>query len=131
MKGKKTWCGSIEAKCGCPQTLFRVFYEGRDTTGWKDCGYELPEDGWQSLVTVGSAFSHPTNTVLAAVGIGGGRRYSLPDLQRGLRRAAATGRILALHVPGTPQSVKADRRLSETLAALEAEARRLGIADGR
>lgn len=129
VKGKKTWRGRIEAKCGCPQTLFRVFYEGRDTTGWKDCGYELPEDGWRSLVTVGSAFSHSTNTVLAAVGIGNGRRYSLPDLQRGLRQAAATGRILALHVPGTPESVKADKRLVETLLVLEAEARQLGIAE--
>ena len=69
----------------------------------------------------------PGGEALPAVGIGGTRRYSAPDLVRGLRRAAKLNELLALHVPGTPETVRDDVVLESVLDAVVAEARRLGV----
>jgi hypothetical protein len=110
-----------------------VFFEGRDKTGWKDCGYELTANGYAPLCSDTAKEPHvkvasaEKMVELPAVGIGGTRRYSAPDIVRALRRAAVLDEVLALHVPGTPETVREDVVLETTLDAVLAEARRLGI----
>jgi len=114
-----------------------VFYEGRGNRGWRDCGYELQENGYCPLFAVATDKAS-TNVVMAccakaaqgplpAIGVGGARRYSAGDLVRGLRRAVERDEVLALHVPGTPETVDGDACLRIALDALFAEAKRLGV----
>ena len=107
----------------------KVFFEGRDATGWTDCGYRLAPDGYKAMTNArayvpraGAAGAFP------AAGIGGARPYSLPDVLRGVRRAAVRDEVFSLHVPGTPATLAADPRLAATLRAARAEAERLGMA---
>ena len=110
-----------------------VFFEGRDKSGWTDCGYELASNGYRPLCDDSAKGAHvkvadaAKMKALPAVGIGGTRRYSAPDLVRGLRRAAKLNELLALHVPGTPETVRDDVVLESVLDAVVAEARRLGV----
>ena len=108
-----------------------VFFEGRDAGGWKYCGYELSPNGYVPLFSPKVAGVHVKSSAAAgmeelpAVGIGGTRRYSAPDLVRALRRAAELDETLALHVPGTPETVRDDIVLETALDAVAAEAKRL------
>ena len=110
-----------------------VFFEGRDKTGWKDCGYELAANGYRPLFDNSVKDLHvkvaasAKAAALPAVGIGGTRSYSAPDIVRALRRAAERDEVLALHVPGTPETVREDIVLETVLDAVQAEAKRLGI----
>ena len=62
--------------------------------------------------------------VFPAAGIGGDRAYSIPDIVRGVRRAAECDEVFSLHVPG---DLSSDKKLAEALRAACAEARRLGM----
>ena len=62
---------------------------------------------------------------IPAVGIGGTRSYSAPDIVRALRRAAELDEVIALHVPGVPEDVVNDVVLDTVLSAVAAEAKRL------
>ena len=102
-------------------------------TGWKDCGYELSANGYKPLCADPVKEPHVKVAAAAkmrelpAVGIGGTHGYSAPDIVRALRRAAELDEVLALHVPGTPETVREDVVLETTLDAVRAEAKRLGI----
>jgi len=65
--------------------------------------------------------------VFPAAGIGGDRAYSIPDIVRGVRRAAECDEVFSLHVPGVPGDLSSDKKLAEALRAACAEARRLGM----
>ena len=113
----------------------KVFFEGCGDAGWTDSGYALGECGYRPLCN-----AEPSNgvyfavseldkpgVVLRAVGIGGDRSYSAPDLVRGVRCVAETGKAFALHVTGTPEGVKSDAKLTAALDAVRSEAERLGV----
>ena len=113
----------------------KVFFEGCGDAGWTDSGYALGECGYRPLCN-----AEPSNgvyfavseldkpgVVLRAVGIGGDRSYSAPDLVRGVRYVAETGKAFALHVTGTPEGVKSDAKLTAALDAVRSEAERLGV----
>ena len=133
--------GSLVRSDGYPCARYRpeatgkgrlvVFFEGRDRGGWTDCGYSLSDDGYRPLCA-GRAITAFVKAAdagsvaeLPAVGIGGRRSYSAPDLVRALRRAAEQDEVLALHVPGVPEDVRDDIVLESTLDAVHAEAKRL------
>lgn len=111
----------------------RIFYEGRDTTGWTDAGYRFDPDGNGPLFAPRNAQPYvparrvATTTSVPAVGIGGARAYHLNDCVRGVRRVAETGELLAFHVPGTPETLSADPKAAATIKAIFAEAVRLGV----
>jgi len=113
----------------------RIFFEGVDRTGWTDSGYALESDGYRPLVNVdrnlGVFFSagelSRQGAVLRAVGIGGNRSYSAPDLVRAIRRVAETGEAFAVHVVGTPDEAAKDAKLSAALEAVCKEAESLGV----
>lgn len=116
-----------------------IFYEGLGTNGWCDAGYELQPDGYMPLfapVRKGKGIRPDLHVKCAkaaglarlpAVGIGGTRSYAPADMVRGLRRAAVEDEVLAVHVPGTPETTIDDPKLQITLDALAAEAKRLGV----
>ena len=110
-----------------------IFFEGRDATGWKDAGYSLEPNGYKPLCANSVSNVHvkvadaSSLAVLPAVGIGATRSYSAPDLVRAVRRAAKMDEVIALHVPGTPDTVRDDIVLAAALDAVCAEAKRLGV----
>ena len=143
-KGSGGWCGRLLRAKDFPHKRYVaptavgkgrlvVFFEGRDKTGWKDCGYELSANGYKPLCADPVKEPHVKVAAAAkmrelpAVGIGGTRGYSAPDIVRAMRRAAELDEVLALHVPGTPETVREDVVLETTLDAVRAEAKRLGI----
>ena len=143
-KGSGGWCGRLVRVKDFPHKRYVapvavgkgrlvVFFEGRDKSGWKDCGYELSDNGYKPLCNDTVKEPHvkvrdaAKMDVLPAVGIGGTRRYSAPDIVRALRRAAERDEVLALHVPGTPETVREDIVLETVLDAVVAEAKRLGV----
>ena len=118
------------AACGGRGRLV-VFFEGRDKTGWRDAGYSLKPNGYEPLCSgmPDSPFVKCKDAdspgEIPAVGIGGTRSYSAPDIVRALRRAAELDEVIALHVPGVPEDVVNDVVLDTVLSAVAAEAKRL------
>ena len=113
----------------------KLFFEGEVPEGWRDSGYTLRPDGYHPLCCAEKEFGvyfpvaelENAATAVSAVGIGGDRAYSAPDLVRAVRRVAQTGEAFALHVVGTPREAKADPKLCEAVKAVRDEARRLGV----
>lgn len=109
----------------------RIFFAGRDKTGWTDCGYALAADGYRPLTKFAAAFrplADASKSPVPAVCIGSGHAYSLPDLVRGVRRAAECDEELAICFAGVPEQVADDERLSAALSAIRREAAALGLA---
>ena len=113
--------------------LVRVYFEGKGADGWRDAGYSLRPNGYEPLFRPGkmSVFKHTAEFCaqkeVPAVGIGGGRSYSAPDLVRAVRRCAVRDDAFALHVPGLPEDVAKDAKLSAALEAVADECVRLGV----
>lgn len=115
----------------CKGGAVRIFYSGRDKTGWTDSGYAVTGNGYSPLTQVSRVFrkvSDAPASAVPAVCIGMGHAYSVPDLLRGIRRAAEENERVAFCFPGTPESVAADKKLSAVRAAIRTEARYLGVA---
>ena len=110
----------------------RIFFAGRDKTGWTDSGYQLNGNGYRPLTQIDDVYS-PVKSCggcqkdLPAVCLGGGQRFSVPDLMRGVRRAASEDEVLGICFAGTPESVAADPALSAALAAIRQEAKALDV----
>ena len=113
----------------------RVFFEGREPSGWQDSGYGLAANGYRPLCNADPSLCvffakevlDDSQMTVPAVGVGGGRAYSAADLVRAVRRVAATDEGFALHVAGTPEDVRGDAKLFEALGALRKESQRLGV----
>jgi len=112
-----------------------VFHDKCTKGRWVDSGYALGEDGYHPLCHASrtngvyfarSEISRP-GVVLRAVGIGGSRSYSAPDLVRAVRRVAETDEAFALHVDDGPAGSLGDRKLADALAQVREEASRLGV----
>ena len=125
------FCGeNLRYELRCNGGAVRIFYSGRDKTGWTDSGYALVGNGYRPLTQFSKVFRHLSDAAghpVPAVCIGTGHRYSVPDLLRGVHRAAEENESLAFCFPGTPESVAADRELSAVLAAIRNEAISLGV----
>ena len=110
----------------------RLFFDGRDNSGWKDSGYVMNPDGNKPIHSVGWLFvpraKAGTAGDLPAVCIGGGRRYLPTDLVRGVRRAAERDETFSVSMPGTPESLGGDAELSAAVDGMVREAERLGVA---
>ena len=109
----------------------RIFFEGRDTSGWKDAGYVFNNDGNKPIFSQDALFVPVKGAAkckeFPAVGIGGGKEFYTPDLVRGVHRAALHGETFSLHLPGTPDSLKGDAALAAAVEAVTREAARLGV----
>ena len=109
----------------------RIFFEGRDTSGWKDAGYVFNNDGNKPIFSRDALFVSAKAAAACkefpAVGIGGGKEFYTPDLVRGVHRAALQGEVFSLHLPGTPDSLKGDAALAAAVEAVTREAGRLGV----
>ena len=109
----------------------RLFFEGRDTSGWKDAGYVFNNDGNKPIFSQDALFVSMKVAAACkefpAVGIGGGKEFYTPDLVRGVHRAALHREVFSLHLPGTPDSLKGDAALAATVEAVTREAGRLGV----
>ena len=109
----------------------RLFFEGRDTSGWKDAGYVFNNDGNKPIFSQNAPFVSAKAAKkckeFPAVGIGGGKEFYTPDLVRGVHRAALHGETFSLHLPGTPDALKGDAALAAAVEAVTREAARLGV----
>ena len=109
----------------------RLFFEGRDSSGWKDAGYVFNNDGNKPIFSQNAPFVSAKSAKkckeFPAVGIGGGKEFYTPDLVRGVHRAALHNEVFSLHLPGTPDSVKGDAALAAAIEAVTREAARLGV----
>ena len=109
----------------------RLFFEGRDTSGWKDAGYVFNNDGNKPIFSQNALFVSAKAAAACkdfpAVGIGGGKEFYTPDLVRGVHRAALHREVFSLHLPGTPDSLKGDVALAAAVEAVTREAARLGV----
>ena len=109
----------------------RLFFEGRDTSGWKDAGYVFNNDGNKPIFSQDALFVSMKVAAackeFTAVGIGGGKEFYTPDLVRGVHRAALHREVFSLHLPGTPDSLKGDAALAAAVEAVTREAGRLGV----
>jgi hypothetical protein len=109
----------------------RIFFAERDRGRWVDCGYRLRPDGYRPLIRHRQAFranagkEEPGAT--PAVLLNAEIAFSLPDLVRGVRRAAEANESLAICFPGDGKAGALDRKLAQALAAVEREARNLGV----
>jgi len=127
-------CGGLGEKNTKGRGRLVVFYAERDRAGWSDSGYELRDSGYHPLFSPKekvfvSARDAAKVTELPAVRLGDGRRFSTPDLVRGVRRAAAKGETLALVFPGRPETLAEDEpAIAAARDAVLAEAKRLGVA---
>jgi hypothetical protein len=105
------FCGeNLRYELRCKGGAVRIFYSGRDKTGWTDSGYALAGNGYRPQTQFSQAFrkvSDVSESPVPAVCIGTGHRYSVPDLLRGVRRAAEEDKSLAFCFPGMPESVAA------------------------
>ena len=124
-------CEKVYAPAKTDKGEVRFFYEGRDTTGWKDAGYRFDPNGNAPLFAPKKRRLYATAAMVAkgkdlpAVGLG--RNMQVNDLVRGVRRVAETGAVLAFHVPGTPETLKDDPEVAAQVEAIRAEAVRLGV----
>ena len=109
----------------------RLFFEGRDTSGWKDAGYVFNNDGNKPIFSQDALFVSMKVAAACkefpAVGIGGGKEFYTPDLVRGVHRAALHNEVFSLHLPGTPDTLKGDAALAAAVGAVTREAGRLGV----
>ena len=109
----------------------RLFFEGRDTSGWKDAGYVFNNDGNKPIFSQNALFVSAKAAKMCkkflAVGIGGGKEFYTPALVRGVHRAALHGETFSLHLPGTPDSLKGDAALAAAVEAVTRDAARLGV----
>ena len=109
----------------------RLFFEGRDTSGWKDAGYVFNNDGNKPIFSQDALFVPVKGAAkrkeFPAVGIGGDKEFYTPDLVRGVHRAALHNEVFSLHLPGTPDSLKGDAALAAAVEAVTRDAARLGV----
>ena len=107
----------------------RFFFEGRHGSDWNDAGYDFDSSGYTQLSEYKPAFvpNGEMPRVWPAVGIGGKRPMSVPDLVRGVRRAAECGETLSFHLPGDSSDIAEDASLSEAVGAICREASALGV----
>ena len=109
----------------------RLFFDGRDTSGWKDSGHLFDNNGNKPIFSQNQLFvpakAASACTEFPAVGIGGERKFWTPDLVRGVRRAAEGNETFSLHMPGTPATLKNDPELAAAVDATVREAKRLGV----
>ena len=109
----------------------RIFFEGRDTSGWKDAGYVFNNDGNKPIFSQNAPFVSAKAAKkckeFPAVGIGGGKEFYTPDLVRGVHRAALHNEVFSIHLPGTPDALKGDAALAAAVEAVTREAARLGV----
>jgi len=112
-------------KGGC----VRFFFEGNGGTDWTDAGFKFVADGYKVLPRHNAAFvpAKESPTVWPAVGIGGKRRVFLPDLARGVRRAAQYNETLSFHLPGKPEDLGKDAAASAAVEAIRREASKMGV----
>ena len=109
----------------------RIFFEGRDKTGWKDSGYLFDNDGNRPSFSRDALFVPVSKAAdcaeFPAVGIGGKKGFWTPDLIRGVHRAAQQDEVFSICLPGTPQSLGEDAAISAAVNAVVGEAKRLGV----
>jgi hypothetical protein len=110
----------------------RVFFAKRDAGRFVDCGYNLRPDGYRPLTRYHQVFQPVATPASGADGtpavcIDAQHTYSIPDLVRGVRRAAEQNESLAICLPGCPETICADKKMSEVLAAVLGEAEKLGV----
>ncbi len=143
VKGKRRYTGLIRREPGLldPSTVYKVsrtgkgeirlFFEGRDATGWKDGGYEMQPDGNRPLNAADELFvpraKAATTKILPALGIGGGRPFLPRDLVRAVRRTAVRNEVFSVHMPGTPATLKDDPALAAAVDGMVSEAEKLGV----
>ncbi len=109
----------------------RLFFDGRDASGWKDAGYVFNNNGNSPVFSQNAPFV-PVRAAakckeFQAVGISEDRAFWIPDLVRGIHRAAQHDEVFSLHVPGTPKSLKNSPALATAVATLQREAEILGV----
>ena len=140
-KGKRRFTGHLVRQKefpGKPYTLartgkgeLRLFFEGRDSSGWKDSGYVFDNNGNKPIFSQDRLFvaarEAPAREELPAVCIGAGKEFYTPDLVRGVHRAAMHGEVYSLHLPGTPATLKDAPDLAAAVDAVTREAARLGV----
>ena len=107
----------------------RFFFEGRHGADWDDAGYVFGPDGYRPLSEHKAAFvpAQETPETWPAVGLGGNRPMSVPDLIRGVRRAAECGETLSFHLPGDRTELPKDAALSAAVDAICREAAALKV----
>ena len=107
----------------------RFFFEGRKGADWEDAGYVFCSSGYKQLSRYNAAFVRKGDSpsVWPAVGIGGQRAMSVPDLLRGVRRAAEFGETLSFHLPGNVADMSKDPALSAAVDAIRREAAALNV----
>ena len=105
----------------------RLYREGAKETPWKDAGYELTPCGYNPLTAQTSSFSRTCDiwgdALVKAFGVGPSRRVSVPDLIRGLHRAAERDEVISFHFPDDPS----DGVTAARVRAIRDEAARLGM----
>lgn len=109
----------------------RIFYADRDVGKWEDCGYNLLPDGYRPLTQYHKVFlpaaGYRDSEVAPAVCIDSRHSYAIADLVRGIRRIAEQNEVLAVCLPGSPDMIAADKKLSDALSAVVREAQSLGV----
>ncbi len=106
----------------------KLFFTGRDNSGWTDGGYTFNPDGYRPLTRFDAAF-RPAGTAgdIPAVRIDGKSKIPLHDIVGGIRRAAECNEEIAFCLEGTPDSVKKDKRLRGILKTIRKTAENLGV----
>ncbi len=109
----------------------RVFFAERDCGKFVDSGYNLLPDGYRPLTCCHQVFMPVASAAgvdkRPVVCIDAYHTYSIPDLVRGVRRAAEQNESLAICLPGNPQTISAEGKPFKALAAVIEEANRLGV----
>lgn len=109
----------------------RIFFEGRDKTGWKDSGYVFDRDSNKPVFASAKAFVRTSEAAkckeFPAVSLCGGRKFWTPELVRGVHRATWHDEVFSLVFPGTPESLKNDAGMSAAFESVVREAERLGV----
>ena len=109
----------------------RIFFAGQDKGKWVDCGYRLRPDGYRPLTQFKDVFlangKKKQKNKMPAVCLAETIDFSIPDLVRGVRRAAEQNEALAICFPGNRETIKTDPKFAGVLAAVIREAKSLGV----
>ena len=109
----------------------RIYFAGQDKGKWVDCGYRLRPDGYRPLTQFKDVFlangKKKQNNKMPAVCLDETIDFSIPDLVRGVRRAAEQNEALAICFPGNRETIKTDPKFAGVLAAVIREAKSLGV----
>ena len=141
VKGKRRNAGHLVRQKDFPSKPFalartgkgelRLFFEGRDSSGWKDAGYVFNNNGNKPTFSQDKLFvaakDAATCKEFPAVGVCTSKEFYTPDLVRGVHRAALHGEVYSLHLPGTPETLKDSPALAAAVDAVTREAKRLGV----